>query len=293
MDFKRKRINRIETTPVRRTPVEGFMKITVFLIFGITEMFLFGCANPSIHTYKKEYFQQASPRKVLVPRFEGDPNFIEESTDLFIAQLEKRSRVDIAQAGVLRPNGLNDDNLASSEIALRVAKQNNADLLVMGKVTSHQTAGTMNGFSTIRVYDVSTGEKVATFHRPSGLITGWSVHQCVMAAVKRTATDLGKLIVSNPQGVSVISSATDYKAEDFPITSYQFDAKTRRGSVVVDIGDKGFQARLWVIKNIGMVCSSKNIAMEAGRESFSGAKYTVLDESFQSGLLKIDFEATY
>ena len=110
--------------------------------------------------------------------------------------------------------------------------------------------------------------------------------------------------VSNPDRANAVSSADlsststqspvkNYTVEDFPIRAYQFDSMTRRGSVTVDIGDKGFQARLWVVKNIGMICSSKNVAMEAGKESFSGAKYTILDESIQSGLLMITFEATY
>jgi len=47
----------------------------------------------------------------------------------------------------------------------------------------------LNGFSTIRVYDVSSGEEVANFHRPSGKLMAFSEHQCVLAAVKRTARD--------------------------------------------------------------------------------------------------------
>lgn len=111
------------------------------------------------------------------------------------------------------------------------------------------------------------------------------------------------LVSNNPDKANAVSSADlstskqsppkNYTIEDFPIRAYQFDAMTRRGSVTVDIGNKGFQARMWVIKNIGMICSSKNVAMEAGKESFSGAKYTILNESIQSGLLTVDFEATY
>ena len=99
--------------------------------------------------------------------------------------------------------------------------------------------------------------------------------------------------VADLSSTSTQSPLRNYTVEDFPIRAYQFDSMTKRGSVAVDIGDKGFQARLWVVKNIGMICSSKNIAMEAGKESFSGAKYTILDESIQSGLLTITFEATY
>ena len=50
--------------------------------------------------------------------------------------------------------------------------------------------GCGNGFSTIRIYNVRTGERVANFHRPSGMLVAYSEHQTVMAAVKRTANDV-------------------------------------------------------------------------------------------------------
>jgi len=60
----------------------------------------------------------------------------------------------------------------------------------MGKVTSHRTDGMLNGFSTVRVIDVATGQILANFHRPSGLMVANSEHQAAMAAVKRTAQDV-------------------------------------------------------------------------------------------------------
>ncbi|MGE4488562.1 MAG: hypothetical protein AB7E95_03335 [Kiritimatiellales bacterium] len=88
-------------------------------------------------------------------------------------------------------------------------------------------------------------------------------------------------------------SEENFTATDFPIKSYQFDSVSQKGVVIVDVGEKGFQARNWVIKNIGMICSTKNVSLEAGNESFTGAKYKVLDEFIQDGLLTIKFEATY
>lgn len=93
--------------------------------------------------------------------------------------------------------------------------------------------------------------------------------------------------------VSVDDSTTKYEVSDFRIVEYNFDAKDGKGSVTVDIGGKGFNARLWVVKNIGMICSSKNVALDAGNEAFNGAKYTILDESIKDGFLKITFEAVY
>lgn len=84
-----------------------------------------------------------------------------------------------------------------------------------------------------------------------------------------------------------------YTVQEFPIRAYQYNSNTRQGTVTVDIGNKGFQARLWVVKNIGAICSSKNVALEAGSEVFQGSKYRVLNESIENGLLTITFEATY
>jgi hypothetical protein len=93
--------------------------------------------------------------------------------------------------------------------------------------------------------------------------------------------------------VSVDDSTTKYEVSDFRIVEYDFDARTGTGSVTVDISGKGFNARLWVVKNIGMICSSKNVALDAGNEAFNGAKYSILDESIKDGLLKITFQAVY
>jgi hypothetical protein len=93
--------------------------------------------------------------------------------------------------------------------------------------------------------------------------------------------------------VSIDDSTTIYEVSDFRIVEYDFDSRARKGTVTVDIGNKGFNARLWVVKNIGMICSSKNVSLDAGNETFNGAKYTILDESIKDGLLKITFEAVY
>ena len=84
--------------------------------------------------------------------------------------------------------------MAPSEIALAKAKEVGAQVLIMGKVTSHHTSGMLNGFSTVRVINVENGEVLASFHRPSGLLIANSEHQCVMAAVSRTAEDVAKAL---------------------------------------------------------------------------------------------------
>ncbi len=92
---------------------------------------------------------------------------------------------------------------------------------------------------------------------------------------------------------SADSSSLNYAVSDFRIVEYDFDAQTGRGTITVDMEGKGFNARLWVIKNIGIICSSKNVALDAGSETFNGAKYSILNESIRDGLLKVDFQTVY
>lgn len=164
----------------------------ILLVFGLV-----GCANPSVVRVKSDAIGHLSVSKVFVPRFEGNPEFVEESTDLFIAELEPRISASIVQGSVLRTEStdvLAGGNLAPTDIALAKAKEVGAQVLVMGKVTSYNSGATLNGFSTVRVINVATGEILASFHRPSGLLIGNSAHQAVMAAVKRTADDVASAL---------------------------------------------------------------------------------------------------
>lgn len=133
---------------------------------------------------------------IFIPRFEGNPNFVEESTDYFVSILEGSVDNRIVQGSVLRQESTDiasGGNLAPIEIALSVSRERGYDILVMGKVTSHKTMGSLNGFSTVRIYNVETGDRIANFHRPSGLLIAHSEHQCVMAAVERTASDAAQV----------------------------------------------------------------------------------------------------
>lgn len=168
-----------------------------YLKYGVFSLFILviqGCANPSIYNVNKSELSIVnSQSSIYVPRFEGRPDFVEESTDYFVSLLESKITNNIIQGSVLRTEStdvLNGGNLAPLEVAMQAAKTNNADILITGKVTSHSTVGTMNGFSTIRVYNVQTGKRVANFHEPSGLLVAYSEHQCVMAAVEETAENV-------------------------------------------------------------------------------------------------------
>ncbi|WP_140652893.1 hypothetical protein [Rhodanobacter glycinis] len=166
--------------------------ILVFLAVALA-----GCANPSVVRVDSSAIGSMHITRVYVPRFEGNPEFVEESTDMFIAELEPRIHAKISQGSAIRQESadiLAGGNLAPTDAAIAQAKRAGAQVVVLGKVTSYRSGATLNGFSTVRVIDVDSGNVLASFHRPSGLLIGYSEHQGVMAAVKRTAEDVAKAL---------------------------------------------------------------------------------------------------
>lgn len=168
-------------------------------LFTITFLLLAmsGCVNPSIVRVKTQEIENIKISRIFIPRFEGRPEFVDESTELFVAKIEKQISGLIIQGGGLRAEStdiVTGGNIAPIELAIAKAKEFNAQLVILGKVTSHNTGGLLNGFSTIKVINVANGEIVASFHRPNGLLFANSEHQCVMEAVGLTADDVAKVL---------------------------------------------------------------------------------------------------
>lgn len=162
------------------------MKLS-FLAF-LPLLFLGACANPSITSVDKSILSASSGGSIYVPRFEGQPEFVEEATDMFVATLRQKTPRPIIQGDVLRTEStdiLGSGNIAPKQTGLSAAKAAGAGLLILGKVTSHKTDMMLNGFLTIRIIDVKSGNILGTIHRPSGLLVAHSEHQCFMTASKR------------------------------------------------------------------------------------------------------------
>lgn len=163
----------------------------------IAALLLASCANPSVVTIDHQARAGITITRVYVPRFEGSPEFVEESTDMFVAELRARDpSADIVQGDALRSEGADvmaGGNLASTDAAIAQAKRAGAQVVIMGKVTSYDAHGALNGFSTVRVVDVQSGRSLASIHRPSGLLIG-NMHQAVLAAVKRSADDVASAL---------------------------------------------------------------------------------------------------
>ena len=76
------------------------MRNFVFPVFAA--LFLSACANPSITSVDKVAVSAHSSSPIYVPRFEGKPDFVEESTDMFVASLRQKTSRRIIQGDALR-----------------------------------------------------------------------------------------------------------------------------------------------------------------------------------------------
>lgn len=120
---------------------------------------------------------------VYIAQFDGSPEYAGAATGGFAAKLRTliSNRVVAGAAA------------GSVAGALADAKNNGADLLITGNVAGHHTTGALQGFSTVEVYAVASGSRIANFHRPSGDAAARRVDQAIMAAVSRTAEDVAAL----------------------------------------------------------------------------------------------------
>ncbi|MBN1788829.1 MAG: formylglycine-generating enzyme family protein [Sedimentisphaerales bacterium] len=67
-----------------------------------------------------------------------------------------------------------------------------------------------------------------------------------------------------------------------------YDEKSKTGHI--SITGRGLEARPWMMKKIGEICSSKNIVIQEGKQPEPGY-FRVLDEKLQDGTYTIEFEA--
>ena len=77
--------------------------------------------------------------------------------------------------------------------------------------------------------------------------------------------------------------------------SHSYDTATRTGALKVSIGKQGDAnyagAYKWALANIGVICSSKEVAVEAGQPLPEGAMYEILSEkTADDGTLEIRFK---
>ncbi len=100
-------------------------------------------------------------------------------------------------------------------------------------------------------------------------------------------TDFGKFeLSSTPPAERELS-------EGYRIIHFDYDNATSRGVISIDTHGKGMEAREWLVKNIGAICSSKNIVLKAGEDAEKGGHYRILDEKIKDDILTVNFEAAW
>jgi len=112
----------------------------------------------------------------------------------------------------------------------------------------------------------------------------------------KDAWNLIKSFSSNDQ--EALRRRTTYVApsramEEFVITNFDYDDATKKGKISVRTYGRGMDCREWLVKNIGAICSSKNITLRAGSESKKGGRYRILDEKIEEDILTVHFESAW
>jgi len=173
------------------------MKKLIFLL--ATVMLVSGCANPS-YFRKNTQFTPTNWARVAVLPFSGDERFTQVATDTFNLHLLGQDDFEVLEPSTME-FAVNkivaaEDYPGSITIlqAQRVGQLVNADAIFLGNVTSYNNGITFNAFPTLKMIDPGTGKIVAVSHKPSGLLFGWSEHQCAVTAVERVAKDMLKAL---------------------------------------------------------------------------------------------------
>ena len=112
----------------------------------------------------------------------------------------------------------------------------------------------------------------------------------------KDAWNLIKSFSSNDQ--EALRRRTTYVApsgamEEFVVTHFDYDDATKKGVMSVRTYGRGMDCREWLVKNIGAICSSKNITLQAGSESKKGGYYRILDEKIEEDILTVHFESAW
>ena len=77
------------------------------------------------------------------------------------------------------------------------------------------------------------------------------------------------------------------------ITGYSYDANTGKGILSARVSGDHFATRERMMKKIGEIASSKNIAIKAGKEPLKGGNYELTNESTANDVLTLEFQSLW
>lgn len=192
------------------------MKKLIYLLFLV--MMVNGCANPSY--FKKDMnFMPVNWKRVAVLPFSGDVRFVQEGTDTFSLHLLGQNDFEVLSPSTIeyainQVVAVQDSNTSFTVMQVqKIGSLVNADVIVVGNVTSYNNGMTLNGFATVKLIDVKSGKIIAASHKDSGLLFGFSEHQGVVKAVERTAKDILKALKEFAEKNTIVEPKVE-KVED-------------------------------------------------------------------------------
>lgn len=179
----------------------------------------FGCTNPSYLTVRPD-FANRKWMTVAVAPFSGDARFRDVGTETFTLHMLKQTKFNIIEPDSVRVKAsvimtsIQNNTITVLE-AQKIGQHLNVDAVVIGTVTSYNNGLTLNGWATVKLVETTSGQVIASSHKPSGLLFGFSEHQCIVKATERAAEDI----------LSVLNKAQG-KDPKSPVAPKRHDGKT-------------------------------------------------------------------
>jgi outer membrane protein assembly factor BamE (lipoprotein component of BamABCDE complex) len=173
-----------------------------------------------------------------------------------------------------------------SLLELEVGMPKKDVLDIMGKPYSRESSTGLNGESVDYLFYLTQyrdgGSIPESDKTPvcifNGILTGWG-----WDFYNRAKRDQ-----SNRRARSEVAITKDFK-----IIHFHYDDATKKGVISVRTYGRGIKCREWLVKNIGAICSSKNVTLQAGSESKKGGRYRILSEKIENDILTVQFESAW
>ncbi len=206
-----------------------FKGILFFVFIPLVIANLVGCANPSYLTVRPDIGSRAWLTIAVVP-FTGDGRFRDVATDTFTLHMLKQNKFTVIEPDTVRIKASSiiatvQGNTITVLEAQKIGQQLNADAVIVGTVTSYNNGMTLNGWATVKLVDTRSGEVLASTHKPSGLLFGYSEHQCVVKATERAAEDMLGVLDQIQQKKDITPTEQKNPAEREPTLPIKSDVK--------------------------------------------------------------------
>ena len=137
---------------------------------------------------------------------------------------------------------------------------------------------------------IDRDKRLAGWFFPGNLLWFWIFP--IAMVIDLASSNQGKYS-TDPINIQLIEGSGAITTSHFKILNFYFNNDTNQGEISVETYGRGIECREWLVKNIGAICSSKNITLQAGSESKKGGRYRILDEKIEGDILTVHFESAW